>query len=159
MRSQWVEDPKPNHPPWVTGQERDKDFNHKDTGPQTAEDTRTRDKPMPARPEEVLCNGGFKATDGFASTNPDEDFKTNSPDDDQRAEEREASTKPDKDFKTYPPDDEPREIRAAMEKLERRRKARDVRYQLQWTTKDKDGGEKDKEGPENQGRRKEARED
>ena len=57
MRSQWVEDPKPNHPPWVTGQERDKDFNHKDTGPQTAEDTRTRDKPMPARPEEVLCNG------------------------------------------------------------------------------------------------------
>ena len=88
MRSQWVEDPKPNHPPWVTGQERDKDFNHKDTGPQTAEDTRTRDKPMPARPEEVLCNGC-----------------------------------------PIP------------------------------TTMDKDGGEKDKEGPENQGRRKEARED
>ena len=35
-----------------------------------------------------------------------------------------------------------------MEKLERKRKARDVQYQLQQIMEDKDIGEKDKEPPE-----------
>ena len=54
-----------------------------------------------------------------------------------------------------PPDDNQREIRDAMEKLERRRKARDVQYQLQQIVEDKDIGEKDKEAPEIQNPRRE----
>ena len=51
-----------------------------------------------------------------------------------------------------PPDDNQREIRDAME---RRRKARDVQYQLQQIVEDKDIGEKDKEAPEIQNPRRE----
>ena len=54
-----------------------------------------------------------------------------------------------------PPDDNHREIRDAMEKLERKRKAWDVQYQLQQIVEDEDKGEKDKEALEIQDPRRE----
>ena len=67
-----IKRPKAKLPPGVTRQERDKEFQQRETGPRTAEDQGTRDKPMPVRPEEVKCDGGLKATDRFASTTDQE---------------------------------------------------------------------------------------